>query len=101
MIGWLLDHIPTWALVVAGIVILLAAWRLLGLRGLLATLGALVTLGAYRAGRTAGAGDALAKQQKANEKAVQDYERIDAETDRMSDGDLDASNAPWLRKPRR
>lgn len=99
MTGWLLDAIPTWLWILLAIVALVAAWRVLGLRGMLAVLGAIVTLGAYRAGRKAGGADAAARQQRINDKAVKDYDRIKGETDRMSDADLDAANHPWVRRP--
>lgn len=52
MIGWLLDLIPTWALVLAAVVAAVLVWRLLGLRGLLAASAAIITAGTYRAGLT-------------------------------------------------
>ena len=100
MFGLIFDHVPTWVWLILAVIALLAAWRLLGLRGMLAALGASVTLGAYRAGRQSGGADATARQQKANDKAVKDYEKLNAETDRMSDADLDAANDPWVRKRR-
>jgi hypothetical protein len=98
MIGWLLDAVPLWAWAILAAVALLVAWRLLGLRGALAAGGALAGVLTYRAGRKAGGADALSRQKKADEKAVKDHDRIEAETDRMSDADLDDANAPWVRK---
>jgi len=98
MIGWLLDSVPLWAWLVLSAFALLATWRLLGLRGLLVAGGALAGLLAYRTGRKAGGVDALSRQHKADEEAVKDHDRIEAETDRMSDADLDDANAPWVRK---
>lgn len=98
--GWIFDLIPTWALVLAAAVATVLAWRLLGLRGLLAASAAIITAGAYRAGRTHGAVTATERQRKANEKAVKDHADIKAETGRMSDAELDARNDPWVRKRR-
>jgi len=100
MIGWLLDKVPLWLWLVLAMVALVAAWRLLGLRGVIAVLAALITAGAYRAGLQRGSADALARQKRNDEKAVKDHERIKAETDRMSDDELDAANAPWVRERR-
>lgn len=100
MLNLLLDYVPTWAWLVLAAIALLAAWRFLGLRGMLAALGAIVTLGAYRAGHKSGNENALARQKKADEKAVKDYEKINSETDHMSDAELDAANSPWVRKPK-
>lgn len=96
--NWLLDWIPLWAWVVAGGVGLIFAYQLLGWKGMIAALAAMVTLGAYRKGRQTGGADALKKQHKANEKAVKDYDAIKNKTGGMSDDDLDAANDPWVRK---
>lgn len=100
MFNWLLDLIPAWMLVLAAVVVAIVAWRLLGLRGLLAAITAIITAGAYRAGRTQGAEAATERQRKANQKAVKDHADIRAETGRMSDAELDARNDPWVRKRR-
>ena len=100
--SWLADHIPIWAWAVPALGLVYLVWRFAGLRAaLVAAAGiglVMLTGGAYRAGRKSGGADARSKQQKANEKAVKDHERIEAETGRMSDDALDAANAPWLRK---
>jgi len=100
MIGWLLDKVPLWLWLLLAAVALVAAWRLFGLRGAIAILAALITAGAFRTGRQSGSADALARQKRNDEKAVKDHERIKAETDRMSDDELDAANAPWVRGQR-
>lgn len=100
MIGWVLDFVPTWVLAVAAVAAAVMAWRLLGLRGLVAAVAAIITAGAYRAGRTHGAATATDRQNKANEKAVNDHADIKADAGRMSDADLDARNDPWVRKRR-
>lgn len=98
MIGWLVDDVPLWVWVALAVAALLAAWRLLGLRGVIAAAGAVAAFLAFRTGRKQGGDDALARQHKADEKAVKDHDRIEAETDRMSDDALDDANAPWVRK---
>lgn len=98
MINWLLDLIPVWAWVIAAVAAAFALWRVLGTRGLLGALAGLGAFLAYRTGRERGGADAAAKQKKADEKAVKDHDKIAADTDRMSDDELDASNAPWVRK---
>ena len=98
MADWILDLIPLWAWIVIAAFAAFALWRVLGLRGALAAIGAAAALLAYRQGRKAGGADALRKQKRADDKAVKDHDRIKADTDRMSDDQLDASNDPWLRK---
>lgn len=99
--GWLLDHVPLWVWLALAAAALFAAWRFLGWRGVIAVLAAIVTAGAYRAGRKSGSDDALQNVKKANEQAVKDHDRIESETDRMSDAELDAANAPWVRQRKR
>jgi len=98
MIGWLLDAVPLWAWLILAAVALMAAWRLLGLRGVIAAAGAVAGFLAYRTGRKQGGADALARQHKADAKAVENHDRIEAETDRMSDAQLDAENEKWVRR---
>lgn len=101
MFDWLLDKVPLWLWIVVAAVALVAAWRLLGFRGMLAAVAAIVTVGVYRAGRQSGGADALARQENADQEAVKDHEQIEDETGRMSDAELDAANDPWVRKHRR
>ena len=98
MADFLLDLIPLWVWVIAAAAAAFALWRVLGLRGLIGTIAAAAGVLAYRAGRQSGAADATRKQKQADEKAVKDHDRIEAETDRMSDAQLDDANAPWVRK---
>lgn len=98
MVDWLLDLVPLWVWVIAAVAAAFGAWRLLGTRGLLGAIAGLGAFLAYRTGRERGGADAAAKQKKADEKAVKDHDKIAADTDRMSDDELDASNAPWVRK---
>jgi len=99
---WLIDHGAIWFLPIPALGLVFLAWRFAGFRAaLIAAAGvALVMLtgGAYRAGRKSGDADAKAKQHKANEKAVKDYDAIKNKTGGMSDDDLDAANAPFVRK---
>lgn len=101
MIGWVLDFVPLWVWIALGIGALIATWQLFGLKGMIAAAAAIGTLGAYRAGRKTGGADAIARQKKADEKAVKDHDKIEAETDRMSDSELDGANAPWVRNRRK
>lgn len=101
MIDWLLDKVPIWLWLCLATAAVITLWRIAGLRAALAVLAVIITGGAYRAGRQSGSADALARQKKINEKAVKHHADIKAETDRMSDDDLDAANDPWLRKPGR
>lgn len=95
---WLLEAVPGWAWAIIAAAGLFGAWRVLGNRGALALLAFIFMAGIYRHGRNTGRADQQAETDEANEKAVKDYDRIKAETDRMSDADLDAANAPWVRK---
>lgn len=98
MADWLLDLIPLWVWVIAAAAAAFALWRVLGSRVALAAFAASLAFLAHMAGRKSGAADATRKQKQADEKAVKDHDRIEAETDRMSDAQLDDANAPWVRK---
>lgn len=100
-VNWLIEHVPVWLWAVPGAGLLFLAWRFAGFRAaLVAAAGVALTMltgGAFRKGLKTGSAGERAKQDKANEKAVKDYERIEAETGRMSDDALDAANDPWVR----
>lgn len=98
MLDWLLDKIPLWIWIALAVAGLFAAWRFLGLKGMLAAAAAVGGALLYRQGRKTGSSDALAKQKRADEKAVKDHDRIKSETDRMSDAQLDDANSRWVRK---
>lgn len=98
MVDFVLDLVPLWVWVIAAVAAAFGAWRLLGTRGLLGAIAGLGAALAYRTGRERGGADAAATQKKADEKAVKDHDKIAADTDRMSDDELDAANAPWVRK---
>lgn len=72
MVDWLLDKIPMWIWVVAAVIAVIVAWRLLGLRGLIATAIAAAGVLIYRTGRKEGADDARAKQVELDRKAEQE-----------------------------
>lgn len=70
MVDWLLDKIPMWIWVVAAVAAAFAAWRLLGLRGLIATAVAAAGVLIYRTGRKEGGDDERAKQAARDRKAA-------------------------------
>ncbi len=98
MIDWLLDLVPLWVWVILAGVAILALWRLLGTEAALGAIAAAAGVLAYRSGRQSGGADALARQRAADDKAVKDHETIAREVGGLDDDDLDARNAPWVRK---
>lgn len=77
MLGWLLDFIPLWIWLALACAALLAAWRILGTRGVIAAGTAVAGFLAYRTGRQSGGDAARAKQAAKEQKARDISDEVD------------------------
>ena len=78
--NWLIEHIPFWALFIAGVALTAVAWRLLGIKGTGLTLAALAAMLLYREGRKDARSDQITKEQDDANQSVREAgaARIDA-----------------------
>jgi len=93
MLGWLLDFIPWWIWAPLAAGALFAAWRFLGLRGLLAAAAAVALAFVYRAGRKAGSTAAEAQRERERRKAEQELHEMDREASDIEKAVKDQSDA--------
>lgn len=78
--SWLIEHTPFWAWAIAGVAIIAASWRLLGIRGAGAALVFLFTVLIWRDGRKDGRQSQATKDRTNADHAVRqaDAARVDA-----------------------
>lgn len=106
--SWLLDHIPLWVYVTAGLLasgalfyffspILIPLWNVtpLWVKELLAAIGAIFA--AYIAGRNKGSKNERDRQAQASAEALQRRSEINADVAKVPDADLDKRLGKWMR----
>ena len=105
MIGWVVDAVPLWLWMALAAGALLLAWRLLGLRGVIAAAGAMAGFLAYRSGRKQGGDDDRAKRQREIEKARQERAEMQQEgkaaeqaAEALTDEEARKEALEWSRK---
>lgn len=78
--NWLIENVPFVVLFAAGVVLVVVAWRLLGIKGAFAALAFLGTVLLYRSGRQDARADQVTKDRANADHAVKEASaaRIDA-----------------------
>ena len=97
MITWLLSQFPWWAWAVLGLGVVLAGWRILGLKAALAVVAAAAAAVSYRKGMTDGGASERAAQQAAQDAAVKQSAAIKADVGKLSDDAVEKELRKWAK----
>ena len=98
--NWIISLVPWWVWVIVAVVVLLAAWRILGTKGMLAAAGGLLLFFAYVAGGKQSLERERARQERERQKALKVKKDVEAEVENLSDDDVDSRLSKWMRDGR-